>query len=194
MTKSPFSEEGSIAVLEETEESESKSHPTKPQSKSIIQRLKTKLSPKETVSANRYDIVLACQPDARDHYNLYDGIVNLVENKKKQRIYSPHNDIKRGKDLAETLLFTNKEAIPRTRGVIVHLTTITPEIQEMFESTYKNNRLFLLFYSLGIWPFKYQEARRIREHPAYRGEFVYADDDHAIRLLDFQIEKLIKTQ
>ena len=184
MAKSLFSEEGSTAVLEK-----------RPKSKLqlIPQKFQTEPSPKETVFWNRYDIVLACQPDARDNYSLYDSIVDLVKNKKKLRIYSPHDDIKRRKDLAETLLFTNKEAIPRTRGVLVHLTTITPDIQEMFESTYKNNRPFLLFYSTGISPFRYQDAKRIRKHPTYRGKFTYSDDAHAISLLDLRIDKLIRT-
>ncbi|MEK6854661.1 MAG: hypothetical protein AABX73_00375, partial [Nanoarchaeota archaeon] len=107
---------------------------------------RTKLSPRETITGNRYDIVLACQPDARDHYPFYDSIKELVEGERGLRIYSPHSDLERH-TLEDSVRFTIKEAIPRTRGVLLHLTTVTPEIQQMFDATYLNNKPFLLFYS-----------------------------------------------
>src|SRR3989344_4019029 len=85
-------------------------------------RLRTKLSPKETVTGNRYDFVLVCQPDALDNYALYDRIQELVEDRKRLRIYCPHNDLAVKKELSDVISFTVKEAIPRTRGVLVHLT------------------------------------------------------------------------
>ncbi|MBI2498851.1 hypothetical protein HYV88_01255 [Candidatus Woesearchaeota archaeon] len=154
-------------------------------------RLKTKLSSGETIAGNRYDVVLACQPDALDHYDLYDNIVDLVEDRKKLRIYSPHNDFRRRGKLKDVIRFMLTEAIPRTRAVLVHLTTVTPEIQKMFEATYRNNKLFLLFYAEETEPFNQATARNIRNHPCYRGEFTYFNDTNAISLLDDRVDSAL---
>ena len=69
----------------------------------IVPTRKTKLSPTETITGRRYDIVLVCQPDAKDHYPFYGKIVRLVERKKNLRIYSPHNDAKRNISLEEVV-------------------------------------------------------------------------------------------
>lgn len=185
MGVSLFPSEESLATLEPK---------TRPRLQLIPPRLKTKLSPQETVSGNRFDIVLACQPDAGDHYSLYDGIVELVEEKKEMRIYSPHNDIKRGQDIGDVVTFTTTEAIPRTRGVLVHLTTITPEIQRMFDSTYTNYKPFVLFYASGTRPFNISNAETIRSHSTYRGECQYTSESHALALLAVQIRNLLKDQ
>ncbi|MDO8460325.1 MAG: hypothetical protein Q7S74_04405 [Nanoarchaeota archaeon] len=150
-------------------------------------------SSQQTIAGNKYDLVLACHPDARDNYELYDKIVNLVEEKKGLRIYSPHTDIKNGNDLEDTINFTVTEAIPRTKAVIVSLTTITPQIQEMFDATYLNNRPFLLFYASGTTPFNERNAIAIRSHPTFRGEFIYRSDEHALSLLESRMTRLIGT-
>lgn len=176
------------ALLEALLEDEITEQLVKPKFRLVPPRIKTRVSPRETITSNKYDIVLVCQPDALDHYRLYDEIEKLVEDRKKLRIYCPHRDFIGNRELSEVVDFTVKEAIPRTRIVLVHLTTITPEIQEMFDATYLNNRSFLLFYAEGTEPFNQANARNIRYHPCYRGEFSYFNDAQAIRLLDDRID------
>lgn len=154
-------------------------------------RKRTKLSSKETITGNKYDIILACQPDSRDHYPLYREIVDLV-GREGLRIYSPHEDFIRGHVIEEVVKFTTQEAIPRTRGVLVHLTTITPEIKKMFQATHKNNRPFMIFYSSDITPFNETAGNEIRAHPYFRGEHVYIDEKDAINFLEDQIQDLIR--
>ncbi|MEK6952471.1 MAG: hypothetical protein AABX29_05635 [Nanoarchaeota archaeon] len=155
-------------------------------------RLKTKLSSGETVTGNRYDVVLACQPDALDHYELYDNIEELVENRKRLRIYCPHRDLATNKELSEVVDFTVREAIPRTKIVLVHLTTITPEIQKMFDATHLNNKPFILFYAEETRPFNKTTARNIRNHFCYRGEYAYFNEEHVVGLLDEAIDDALR--
>jgi len=166
--------------------------PARPDLQIIPPRLQVRASSAETVAGNKYDFVLTCQPDARDNFSFYDGIIDLVERGKGLRIYSPHNDIKRGADLGEVVLFTTSEAIPRTRAVLAHLTIITPDIQKMFDSTYRNSRPFVVFYAQGMTPFNEANAKNVKSHPGFRGEVVYRDEDHALRLLEQEVERLMQ--
>jgi len=166
---------------------------TQPQLEFRPPMLRTKLSSQETVSGNRYDLVLACQPDAMDNYDMYDRIVDLVEDDNDLRIHSPHNDFQNSRDLEDAVTFTVREAIPKTKAVLVHLTTVTPEIQKMFDATHLNNRPFVLFYSHRVNPVNETTAANIRDHPNFKGSLVYYTTDHAIEMLSKQIDELTKS-
>ena len=175
-----FSGEGGTAVLD-SRRIKTKSPRTKPL-----------LSPKDRISGNKYDIVLGVQPNIRDNYPLYDEIVRFVE-ERGNKIYSPHDEVKRGKDAQEAVDFTVKEAIPRTKAVLVHLTIVTQEIKRIFESAYKNNKPFLLFYHEKTNPFSRSSERQIMAHPYYRGEIRYKSDSDLIDKLENSLDDLIKS-
>lgn len=144
----------------------------------------------EIIAGNKYDIVLACQPDAADSHDLYDSIVKLVEGR-GLRIYSPHSDVKRGHTVQDATRFAIREAIPRTKGVLLHLTTVAPEIQKMFEATYQNSRPFLIFHSIEIEPFSHGTAQLIRSSPLYKGELTYEDNEDALENIEKGLPELL---
>ena len=109
-------------------------------------------------------------------------------------MYSPHNDVKRDHTKKESVIFAVREAIPRTRGVILHLTTVTPDIQKMFDATYLNGRKFLLLYSDEAEPFKEDTAEIIRADSNYRGEIEYHDEQKALDDLSSRIDDLIRNR
>ena len=95
--------------------------------------------------------------------------------------------------MEDTVIFTVREAIPRTKGVLVHLSSVTPEIQKMFDSTYLNSRPFILFYSADINPFSINTERIIKADPCFRGEIKYWNEPDAIRQLSKKYNDLFKT-
>ena len=90
------------------------------------------------------------------------------------------------------MTYTTREAIPRTRGVLVHLTTITEEIQKMFEATYYNNKPFFIFYSSEIKPFDEHTEMLIKNQPHFIDEIIYSSEEEALQFLDYRIDELLK--
>ncbi len=163
--------------------------PLQPQARDIrLPRIKP--VPAQQISGNKYDLVLAVSPDAVNNYDFYDQIVRSAE-EKQCKVYSPHADYQINHSLEEVLQFAVQEAIPRTRGILIHLSLINTQIQKMFEATHENNRPFLIFYSTVSNPFSDVTYQRIKEHPGYKGEIVYFSESDAIVLLKDRIDSLI---
>ncbi len=175
-----FEDEGGTAVLDSPGAKNKRSVRTKPFAPFI-----------DSISGNKYDIVLGVQPNIRDNYSFYDRIVRFVEDR-GSKIYSPHDDFRRKRDLEDAVNFTVREAIPRTKAVLVHLTIITPEIKRIFESAYKNSKPFLLFYHEETNPFSRASAHQIMTHPFYRGEIKYDSEQDLIDKLGDSLDDLIK--
>ena len=156
---------------------------------------RTKLSPNQTITGNRYDLVLVCQPDDYHNYPFYDSIIELIEVIRNLRMYSPHNDVRRDHTLENSVVFATKEAIPRTRGVILHLTEVTPEIQKMFDATYLNSVPFLLFYPRDCFykdqPLDEDAVKILKSDSHYKGEIIYCDEQEALREISLRLNDLI---
>jgi hypothetical protein len=153
---------------------------------------RTKLSSRETVAGNRYDLVLAGPADIGDNYHLYDSITELVEREKNLRIYSPHNDFRRGHNLRNCVSFTVNSAIPRTRGVILDLTTVTDHVQEMFDATLAKSKPFLVIYSESHIPFGDNTLTELSYNANFCGELVYDEQEEVIDWLKYKIDDLIR--
>jgi hypothetical protein len=164
---------------------------TKPKLKLVLPT-RTKLSSAETVTANRYDLVLAGPPDIGDNYPLYDSITELVEEEKNLRFYSPHSDFRRGHTLQDSISFTLNSAIPRTRGVILDLTTVTHHVQEMFDATWTKSKPFLIFYSGSYVPFGGNTLAEISHNINCCGRLVYEGQEEIIPWLRSRIDGLIR--
>ncbi|MEK6914555.1 MAG: hypothetical protein AABW83_02785 [Nanoarchaeota archaeon] len=135
---------------------------------------------------NKYDIVLACEPSAKDNYPLYDKIVELVT-KNNFKIYAPHKDI-RGNQID----FMVNEAIPNTKGVLIHLNPINPNVRELFQTTLEYNKPFIMFYDFNTIPFNKETEREINSRLNFIREIKYSSERDAIILLEANIEELIK--
>lgn len=145
----------------------------------------TKLSPRKESEENNYDIVLACHPNAGDNYTLYDKIVKLVE-EKEFSIYSPHRDIS-----GNQIEFMIKEAIPNTKGVLIHFSPITEDIRILLDKTKENNKPFLIFYDQEIICDNFIN-KIIKSSKSYMGEIKYNSEYEAISLLEKNIDRLLE--
>lgn len=133
------------------------------------------------------DIVLACEPYAGDNYTLYDEIVRLVERNNFQ-IYSPHRDRKEDK-----IDFMVNEAIPKAKGVLIHLNPLTNCVKQSLISTIKNNKPFIILYNDELSLDKNFDDK-IKSNPNFINEVKYYSEENAIKLLEIHIEELLKNE
>ena len=150
--------------------------------------LPTKTKPKqdETITGNKFDIVLACRYDIPDNIPLYDEVVRLVEQRKNHLIYSAHRDKSN-----DVLRYVTREAIPRTRAVLIHLSDIDLKMEAMFEATYVNGKPFLLFHHQDVDPFIPGAKFEIETQPHYVGTVTYPNQESALQLIDHRLDELL---
>jgi hypothetical protein len=132
-----------------------------------------------------YNLVLACEPEAGDNYNFYEQIIRLVE-RKNLEIYAPHKD-KRD----DRINFMINEAIPETKGVLVHLNPLTPDVRELFIATCENKKPFIIIYSTDNFPFNKNVEHEIKSSHNLLSEIKYYSEENAIKLLEKEIEYLL---
>lgn len=150
---------------------------------------KSKMSRNILTKEQKIDLVLACQSDARDKFGLHEAITCYVR-KKEKTIYSPHEEIINNSkgNIAEYVIET---AIPKARGIIVHLSPLTPDVREMLQKTYDSKKPFLILYS----SIETQIPERILEEittprNSFCGEIRYENPQKAIDRL-VELERLL---
>lgn len=150
-------------------------------------RLRTKPVLKNYSEDKEPDIVLACEPYAGDNYTLYDEIVRLVERNNFQ-IYSPHRDKNTDK-----INFMLNEAIPRAKGVLIHLNPLTNCVKQSLISTIKNNKPFIILYNNEL-PLDENFDDKLKSNHNFINEIRYNSEENAIKLLEMHIEELLKNE
>lgn len=133
----------------------------------------------------KYDLVLACHPNAGDNYIFYNKIIKLVE-KRDFSIYSPHRDFS-----GDQIEFMIEEAIPNTKGVLIHFSPITEDIKILLNKTKENNKPFLIFYNRDTINENFID-KIMKSSNSYIGEIKYHSEEEAISLLEKNIDKLLE--
>ena len=136
------------------------------------------------------ELVLVCQPDARDDFKLYDSIVNMVTERVGKRIYSPHEDFRDGEfDLENIVDLTAYRVVPKSKLVLVNLSVMSPDVRKMFASTTNCRKPFIIFYGEHSKLDKFYHAQ-IRAHSAYKGEIIYDSEHDAVAQLEDKIRNV----